>query len=341
MTLTLTRRGFIGASGATGLAATLPLSVLAKAAGAAPPGPNDGILLTIFLRGGNDSLNTFGPFGNNTYNDQRLGLAINPGSGLSAGNGLYFHPSLSYLHQRWQNGDVAAIPGIGEANNDRSHFSSTSTWMSGRMPGENQSTGWMGRWLDTKGSEVLGASVDGGSPKQIRGVSASVVGVSRSKGNLLPTGSREQAVNVALRRHNGGGLSPMGDAFGTALGDAARFSTDQLPLYAEGVERSDDRFTADLERAYRIDHLVIEACERAIARDAADEWVGPTLLGAAFRCADIEKADELADRVELDGAAQWKLESTISDLTDTVAATDDPAVRATLESTLARLRALV
>ena len=255
MTLTLTRRGFVGASAATGLAATLPLSVFAEMAGAAPPGPNDGILLTVFLRGGNDSLNTFGPFGDGTYQDQRLGLAINPGSGLSAGNGLFFHPALSYLHQRWQAGDVAAIPAIGEPNNDRSHFSSTSTWMSGRLPGENQSTGWMGRWLDTQGPDVLGASVDGSSPKQIRGTSASVVGVSRSKGNLLPTGSREQSVNLAIRRHGGGGLSAMGDAFGAALGDAARFSTDQLPLYADGVVRSEDRFTADLQRAAHLLNL--------------------------------------------------------------------------------------
>ncbi len=97
----------------------------------------------------------------------------------------------------------------------------------------------------------------------------------------------------------------------------------------------------DAERAARIDHLVIEACERAIAHDAADEWVGPTLLGAAFRSADTEKADELADRIELQGAAPWKLDSTINDLADTVAAVADPDVRATLESTLARLRALV
>ena len=255
MSLNLTRRGFLGASGATGLAATLPLSVLAQAAGAAPPGPDDGIVLTIFLRGGNDSLNTFGPFGDSTYNDQRLGLAISPGEGHDAGGGLYFHPSLRYLHQRWQAGDVAAIPGIGEPNNDRSHFSSTSTWMSGVLPGGNQSTGWMGRWLDTQESHVLGASVDGGTPKQIRGVSASVVGVSRSQSNLLPTGSREQTTNTALRRHNGGGLSAMGDAFGSALGDASRFSTDQLPLYAEGVERSDDRFTADLQRAAHLLNL--------------------------------------------------------------------------------------
>ena len=141
MSLSLTRRGFLGATGATGLAATLPMSVLAQAAGAAPPDPDQGIVLVVFLRGGNDSLNTFGPFGDGTYNDQRLGLAINPASALDAGGGLYFHPSMPYLHARWMQGHVAALPGIGQPDLDRSHFSSTSTWMSGKLAGENQSTG--------------------------------------------------------------------------------------------------------------------------------------------------------------------------------------------------------
>ena len=141
-----------------------------------------------------------------------------------------------------------------------------------------------------------------------------------------PSASERQYLNAAIEHYQ----------LGMALDLNDYYCSSNLPQLLTARAKNDD-----LERAYRIDHLVIEACERAIARDAADEWVGPTLLGAAFRCADIEKADELADRVELDGAAQWKLESTISDLTDTVAATDDPAVRATLESTLARLRALV
>ncbi|MEM8705742.1 MAG: DUF1501 domain-containing protein [Actinomycetota bacterium] len=255
MSLTLTRRGFLGATGATGVAATLPLSVLAQAAGAAPPGPDQGIVLVVFLRGGNDSLNTFGPFGNGVYNDNRLALAIREADGLDAGNGLYFHPSLRYLHARWQAGDVAALPAIGQPDLDRSHFTSTSTWMSGKLAGENQSTGWLGRWLDTQGDEVLGASVDGGTPKQIRGIDSSVVGVSRSSGNLLPNGSRERATNISLRRHDGGGLSPMGNAFGKSLSDAARFSEQQRPLYAEGVNRNEIRFAADLERAAHLLNL--------------------------------------------------------------------------------------
>ena len=147
-----------------------------------------------------------------------------------------------------------------------------------------------------------------------------------ASGVAAPSASERQHLNAAIEHYQ----------LGMALDLNDYYCSSNLPQLLTARAKNDD-----LERAYRIDHLVIEACERAIARDAADEWVGPTLLGAAFRCADIEKADELADRVELDGAAKWKLESTISDLTDTVAATDDPTVRATLESTLARLRALV
>ncbi len=91
MTISLTRRGFLGGAGATGLATTLPLSVLADFAGAAPPNPDQGILMVVFLRGGNDSINTVGPFDNGIYRDNRLSLAVSPHGHLSAGSGLYYH----------------------------------------------------------------------------------------------------------------------------------------------------------------------------------------------------------------------------------------------------------
>jgi uncharacterized protein (DUF1501 family) len=247
--LRVTRRGFLGGAGAAGLATTLPLSVLADAAGAAPPDADQGVLLVVFLRGGNDSLNTFGPFDSGIYQDQRQGLAVQPSQGLSAGGGHWWHPSLSYVRQRWQQGDVAVLPGVGEPDNDHSHFSSTTTWMSGRPLGENRSTGWLGRWLDLQGDDVLGASVDGGTAKQIKGIEPRVIGVSRSSGNLLPSGSREQAGNTSLWRHNHGALNDMGNQYGGALRIAAEFSGKQRPLYAEGVHRNSDRFAADLERA--------------------------------------------------------------------------------------------
>lgn len=59
--------------------------------------------------------------------------------------------------------------------------------------------------------------------------------------------------------------------------------------------------------------VTLTACERAQARNSKDEWLNPTLLGAAFDAGDIEKARELADRVAEDGPSAWKLESTLAD----------------------------
>jgi hypothetical protein len=95
---------------------------------------------------------------------------------------------------------------------------------------------------------------------------------------------------------------------------------------------------ADLERAELIDRLVIAACERALSLGIADEWFGPTLLGAAFRAAAVEKAARLAEDVRREGAARWKLETTINDLADIVDQTGDRKARAGLREALESLR---
>jgi hypothetical protein len=98
----------------------------------------------------------------------------------------------------------------------------------------------------------------------------------------------------------------------------------------------------DTERASILDHFVVAACERALARGEADEWARPTLLGAAFRAADVAKAEELADRIELDrkGAVRWKLDSTLDDIEHVVDQTPDADTRATLHDIYLRLREL-
>lgn len=48
-------------------------------------------------------------------------------------------------------------------------------------------------------------------------------------------------------------------------------------------------------------------------RKANDEWLNPTLLGAAFDAGDVEKAQDLAEQVALEGAAAWKLATTLED----------------------------
>jgi Tetratricopeptide Repeats-Sensor len=96
----------------------------------------------------------------------------------------------------------------------------------------------------------------------------------------------------------------------------------------------------DVERARIVEHFVVAACERALARNEDDGWVRPTLLGAAFRAGDVAKAEELAERVAEEGVAAWKLDTTLADAKDAVAATADPAVRKSLEAVVAELEEL-
>jgi hypothetical protein len=59
--------------------------------------------------------------------------------------------------------------------------------------------------------------------------------------------------------------------------------------------------------------VTLIACERARIRNSNDEWLNPTLLGAAFDAVDIAKAQELTNQVIVDGPAAWKVDTTLSD----------------------------
>lgn len=87
----------------------------------------------------------------------------------------------------------------------------------------------------------------------------------------------------------------------------------------------------DIEQAIAIEHLVIAACERADALDSGDEWLWPTMLGAAFRSGDTRKAHELANKVEMQGAPRWNLESVLRDLKDVISHTECESTKGHLQ----------
>jgi hypothetical protein len=97
----------------------------------------------------------------------------------------------------------------------------------------------------------------------------------------------------------------------------------------------------DAERAAVVEHFVVAACERALALGAADEWLRPTLLGAAFRAGDPRRAAELAKAVKLEGPAQWKLKSTLADLGESIRQTADADKQARLRRVYDDLARLV
>jgi hypothetical protein len=94
----------------------------------------------------------------------------------------------------------------------------------------------------------------------------------------------------------------------------------------------------DLERAQAINNLVVIACEAALLRKTDNEWTKSTLLGAAFDAGDAAKAEELADIVERESSADWKLDATIETLMESVEIAADPQIKERLEKVVARLR---
>jgi hypothetical protein len=124
----------------------------------------------------------------------------------------------------------------------------------------------------------------------------------------------------------------------TAKAEKTRYLAKSIEAYERGMELDLNQYycsgnlprlykarkgKGDDERARMVCGIVVAACERARKLGVADEWLRATLLGAAFDAADADKADELAQEVAAEGAAKWKLGSTLADLRHSVAQIDD------------------
>jgi hypothetical protein len=96
----------------------------------------------------------------------------------------------------------------------------------------------------------------------------------------------------------------------------------------------------DGQRAATALAVTAVACRRAIDLGVADPWARATLLGAAFDRGDVEGARRLADEVEREGAARWRLATTLSDLRHSLEQQADADVRNGLKSVLLRLERL-
>jgi Tetratricopeptide Repeats-Sensor len=96
----------------------------------------------------------------------------------------------------------------------------------------------------------------------------------------------------------------------------------------------------DAARAHAVSNIVIAACERAKKLGVADEWLRPTLLGTAFDDGDCQKAAELAREVAREGAARWKLDSTLNDLKATLEQQQDAETKTKMTEILTGLEQL-
>ena len=133
-------------------------------------------------------------------------------------------------------------------------------------------------------------------------------------------------------------LSKAIDAYhaGMMLDFNAYYCSCNLPLLLTARAKNDD-----LERAHRIDYLVVAACQRAIDLGEDDDWTRPTLLGAALRASDVDLAADLMEQVASEGAAQWKLTTTIDDLNDFLNFVDPSSQRDALTEVVEELNTMI
>lgn len=152
----LTRRNFLKTSGlVAGLGASIGLpSWMPRLAFAQPyNNPKGDVLVSIFLRGGADTLNMIVPHAEDAYYDARPQLSI-PRPDDSADSktidldGFFgLHPSLTALHPIFTGGGMIAVHATGSPHDSRSHFEAMD-YMERGVPGSfDVSTGWIGRHL--------------------------------------------------------------------------------------------------------------------------------------------------------------------------------------------------
>jgi uncharacterized protein (DUF1501 family) len=130
----------------------------------AASGPNQPVLVSIFMEGGWDALSVLAPVKEARYKELRpaLGLAEGSGKVFTEDENLMWHPSATGLAELHEEGKVTAFPAIGYEPQDESHFTSRHYWEVGQLD-TNTRTGWMGRYLDLAGepgNPLQGLSLD-------------------------------------------------------------------------------------------------------------------------------------------------------------------------------------
>jgi uncharacterized protein (DUF1501 family) len=135
---------------------------IAQASAAA--GPNQPVLVSIFMEGGWDALSVLAPVREARYKELRptLGLAEGSGKVFTEDENLMWHPAAGGLAELHDEGKVTVFPAIGYEPADESHFTSRHYWEVGQLDPKTRS-GWMGRYLDLVGepdNPLQGLSLD-------------------------------------------------------------------------------------------------------------------------------------------------------------------------------------
>lgn len=253
----MSRRRFLQAiglgAGAVGAGAAIAGSSVferLEAFGVSSTNPNDGILVLVMLEGGNDGLNTVIPYADANYRALRPGIRYDaPGAGANAAldigvPGFGFHPSLMQLQQRYLQGQVAVVNGVGYQPPDLSHFSSMGYWMNGWIaaPPNSYANGWVGRYLDTlagaASDELLAVCIGQTVPLHMVGAVARAAGLPTYLSDAFgmdrtDVGDVRVFDTIAGYSTGATGLDQWGDGYAHTMKGVLDLATRVQPAYAQ------------------------------------------------------------------------------------------------------------
>ena len=87
--------------------------------------------------------------------------------------------------------------------------------------------------------------------------------------------------------------------------------------------------------------LTILMTQSAIEHNTANEWARPTLLGAAFDARDEIAAGKALKAMAREGAARWKLQTTLSDIEISTEQIDQPEIKVKFAAILDEMKKLI
>lgn len=102
-------------------------------------------LVLVQLSGGNDGLSTVIPYGDDAYHGARNLIRHDPAGVLRLDEYRGLHPELVRLRERYAQGGLAIVEGVGYPEPNRSHFTSFEIWHTGDRRGRTSGEGWVGR----------------------------------------------------------------------------------------------------------------------------------------------------------------------------------------------------
>jgi uncharacterized protein (DUF1501 family) len=140
---------------ASAAGALSPRGILESAAAQAADNPNGTILVSLYLDGGNDFLNTFAPITDPRYRElrPRVALAADQVLPVQGSSDFGWHPSMAGIANLYNQGKVAVLPAVDYLPPDLSHFNSQGFWQRGVVGPTLDRTGWLGRTIDRIGND--------------------------------------------------------------------------------------------------------------------------------------------------------------------------------------------